>query len=59
MPAMAAPLRGRTYSASTAARAVHPNRAIFGKPMKLMLLLKVDNGGDDRGEGQDGEHRGR
>ena len=39
--------------------AVHPDRAIFGKTMKLKSLLEVDDGRNYRGDGHDGEQRGR
>ena len=41
------------------ALAVRPNRAIFGKTMKLNTLFEVDSGRDDRRNGSDGEQRGR
>ena len=41
------------------ALAVRPNRAIFGKTMKLKTLFEVNGGRDDRRNGRDGEQRGR
>jgi hypothetical protein len=39
--------------------AVGPNRAIFGKTMKLNALFEVNSGSGNRRNGRDGEQRGR